>query len=273
MRIWYNSRVMRTLVAGAGAVALVAALSASVLAAAPYTSETSPTTNMYWIKALTNGGGAEFVPDSSTTSLSGVKLFLASDGTPSTSHVELAVQPTCNGPSSSALGTDTVAVSGIPAGTYNPSQHWSVSGGGWITFNFSSPISLTAGQTYCIVLTSQDVTSGEVIWAGTGTAPTNAQPSWDYDKGAYGGWKEVTSGQYPAFQLLAARSTASAPSSNVSSAASSASSSAAPASSTSTSQTTTSLPKTGASPLAAAAGAVLVLLGGAAIWGLRSRKA
>jgi len=121
---------------GAGALGF-AAVGPVALAAAPYTSETSYTTNMYWIKALTNGGGAEFVPDASTADLGGVKLYLANDGAPSSSHVQLAVQPTCNGPSSSALATATADVSSIPSGTYNPNNHWSVTGGGWITYQLT----------------------------------------------------------------------------------------------------------------------------------------
>lgn len=260
-------RLVRNLLAGTCLVTAVALLSGAVFAATPYTSETSFTTNMYWI-ADSYGGGTEFVPSSTTASLKGIEVYLANDGAAASHHVELLVQPTCSGPSSSALGTATVSVSGIPSGTYNPSRGWSVAGGGWITFQFSQQLSLTAGNTYCIVLSSPDIAKHLVIWAGTGTAPASAQPSWDY-YGVAKGWKEIQ-GQYPAFQLLAAGSSATTSSS---SAAASASSTAATSSTSASGQATKTLPKTGANPLVWMAGVALVFLGGVILRGLRARRA
>lgn len=69
---------------------------------------------------------------------------------------------------------------------------------GWQSIVFDTPVSVTSGKTYYIVVEATS-NSGKVVWNGT-TSNCGSSNSYNFDQNAFGGWEQKP--YYPAFEVV-----------------------------------------------------------------------
>ncbi|HZC71539.1 MAG TPA: discoidin domain-containing protein [Jatrophihabitans sp.] len=165
---------MRRLVAAAGALAL--ALGATVAGTSPagavttYDRQLATDSGLFLINGPDHAAAQRFT--TSDAHVHTVSAFLVSNSAVGTLDAQIRTDVTDPTTTIASSSVDLTSVGG--------------SGEGWIDFPVDA--TLTAGQSYYLVLQATGA-AGNVVWNGTKSALDGALPSWNYDVGYWGGWQ------------------------------------------------------------------------------------
>lgn len=134
---------------------------------------------IYLLNAPNNGGAQPFVPKNDR--IYGVEVNLTKTGNNDTVRVKIC---TDYKDPASAIAETTYTFGTAP--------------NGWQMIAFDSPVTVTPGQKYYLVVQAT-ADSGRVVWNGTTGGAGNLN-SFSYDVPAFGGWAEKP--YYPAYEIL-----------------------------------------------------------------------